>query len=137
MRFTPDRDFGSYTIRSCQAGQAVVIPPLSPGEASATLNQDIILTHSFIIAPGRLIQDWAPQTLAQLKPEHMQAALESKPELVIVGTGNTLEFPPVAITEALYREGIGVEFMDSAAACRTYNVLMHEGRGVLAAVILD
>ena len=137
MRFAPDRDFGSYTIRSYQEGQAVVIPPLSPGEPSAAQNQDITLTHSFIIAPARLIQDWPPHTLAQLTSEHLRAALETKPELVIIGTGKTLEFPPATITEALHREGIGVEIMDSAAACRTYNVLMHEGREVMAAVIVE
>ena len=59
-----------------------------------------------------------------------------EPELVVLGTGSRLRFPPPALTAGLLAKGIGVEVMDTAAACRTYNVLMSEGRQVVAALLL-
>lgn len=135
MRFSPDSDFGSYTIRSYQGGQVIVIPPSATGEPPAV--KELLLTRSFVISPSRLIQNWPPQSLAELTFRHLDAIFEQKPELVILGTGKVLQFPGPVISRVLNEKGIGVEIMDTAAACRTYNVLMHEGREVVAAVIID
>ncbi len=62
---------------------------------------------------------------------------ELKPEVVLLGTGTRLRFPHPRLTRALTDAGIGVEVMDTPAACRTFNILAAEGRKVLAAVILD
>jgi uncharacterized protein len=59
-----------------------------------------------------------------------------KPEVVIYGSGPRLVFPPAALTRVLFERRIGLETMDTAAACRTYNVLASEGRSVVAALIL-
>ena len=56
-------------------------------------------------------------------------------EIILVGTGDTLRFPPAAWTAGYLACGIGVEIMDTAAACRTYNVLMAEGRRVAAGLL--
>ena len=136
MRFAPDKDFGSYTIGSYQAGQVNIVLPLEPGK-EAEPTKPLTLTSSFIIAPKQLKENWPPQGLADLTKEHLQAVIELNPELVILGTGQRLEFPHHSLTEPMLAEGIGVEIMDSAAACRTYNVLMHEGREVVAAIIVD
>ncbi|MBS0446423.1 MAG: Mth938-like domain-containing protein [Proteobacteria bacterium] len=63
------------------------------------------------------------------------AALE--PELVVFGSGSRLRFPPAAALRPLIERGIGIETMDTAAACRTYNVLLAEGRSVVAALLFD
>ena len=71
------------------------------------------------------------------EPDHMAAIAELKPEIVLIGTGAKLTFPDRALLAPLYKAGIGVEIMDTPAACRTYNILLGEGRGVLAAVIVE
>ena len=59
-----------------------------------------------------------------------------KPEVVLLGTGARLRFPPAAVLAPLTRAGIGVEVMDTAAACRTYNILAGDGRRVVAALLM-
>jgi len=136
MRFAPDKDFGSYSVHSYQAGHVKLIVPMDPAEKTLQ-PEELTLTRSFIITPKQLQEDWPPQSLGELTTEHLQAVIDLNPELVILGTGRTLEFPKSALTESLLAKGIGVEIMDTAAACRTYNVLMHEGREVAAALIVD
>ncbi|KPJ87724.1 MAG: hypothetical protein AMJ53_17720 [Gammaproteobacteria bacterium SG8_11] len=116
---------------------------LAPVESTAAVtenqakNDEITLTHSFIIAPKQLKENWPPQKIAELTERHLQAVIDLQPELVLLGTGKSLEFPSPSITQSLFTKGIGVEIMDTAAACRTYNVLMHEGRKVVAALIVN
>ena len=136
MRFAPDKDYGSYTVRSYQAGQVDIITPIESGEEPVQENQ-LTLTSSFIIAPKLLKENWPPQSLGEITKEHLKIVIDLNPELVILGTGQTLEFPLASLTEMLFAQGIGVEIMDTAAACRTYNVLMHEGRDVVAALIVN
>jgi len=62
---------------------------------------------------------------------------EWKPEIVILGTGRMQRFPPRELARVLAADGRGVEFMDSNAACRTYNILVAEGRKVVAAILLE
>lgn len=59
-----------------------------------------------------------------------------KPELVLLGTGSALRFPHASVMGALAEAGIGMEVMDTQAACRTYNILTEEGRSVAAALIV-
>ena len=62
--------------------------------------------------------------------------LALEPEIVLLGTGATLRFPRPALSHCLTQAHIGLEVMDTAAACRTYNILVAEGRRVLAALLL-
>ena len=71
-----------------------------------------------------------------LSAEDFAALLEYTPEVVVFGAGARLRFPQPRLTAALTNAGIGVEVMDTGAACRTYNVLLSEDRRVLAAVLL-
>lgn len=91
---------------------------------------------SLIVLPDRLVENWPPQSFAALEAAHFEAILEFSPEIVLLGTGNTLRFPHPRLTEALIRAYIGVEVMDTPAACRTYNILASEGRRVAAALLL-
>jgi uncharacterized protein len=75
--------------------------------------------------------------VADISAEHLETAAGLDPEVLLIGTGISLEFPDMELTYQLMERGIGVEVMDTAAACRTYNVLMHEGRRVALALLVQ
>lgn len=91
---------------------------------------------SIIILPDRIIADWAARALEQLQTSDFEILLELKPDLVLLGTGERQQFPPADRYSCLTNAGIGLEIMTTPAACRTYNILMSEGRRVAAALIL-
>lgn len=96
-----------------------------------------ILTQSVIIAPDKLIDNWPPQHLAELKREHLEIIIKLRPTILLIGTGATLQFPDMAVYGDLLNHGIGVEIMDTSAASRTYNALTAENRLVVAALIIQ
>lgn len=83
------------------------------------------------------VADWPVDDFKSLTAEHFAAVTAQKPELVIFGSGARLRFPPPALLRPLIERGIGFETMDTAAACRTYNVLLAEGRSVVAALLFE
>lgn len=91
---------------------------------------------SLILTPNHINPAWPPQTYLELAPDHLQQLLEYDPEVVIIGTGNQLRFLQGGQTEPFVRANVGFEVMDTAAACRTFNVLMAEGRKVVAGLLL-
>jgi uncharacterized protein len=93
-------------------------------------------SQSLIIATKRLHENWEVKAIEQLQPMHIDKVLSFNPELIIIGTGSRLVFPAVEIYAGIIQQGIGVDFMDTGAACRTYNILMSEGRDVVAGLIL-
>jgi uncharacterized protein len=95
------------------------------------------LLASCIVSADQLIEEWPPKTFAELAPEHLEAILALKPELVLLGTGPTQRFPPSAIRSAFTSQGVGLEVMDLGAACRTFNILVQEERRVVAALFLS
>jgi len=78
---------------------------------------------------------WDISAFEALEAAHFEYLLTFKPEIVIFGTGATLRFPRPEFARLLAAAGIGLEVMDSKAACRTYNILTAEGRKVLAAIL--
>ena len=122
MSLTLDENHCTYQIRSYQPGQIQV--------------NDNFYNKSIIIGPNHLIDHWPPNTLNELSESHLTLVLELHPDLLILGTGSQLTFPPIEIYGQLINHGIGVEVMDTRAACRTYNVLASEHRNVLAALII-
>ncbi len=74
-------------------------------------------------------------TIEALLSEHLETLIELQPEIVLLGTGQKLQFPESKILAKLHNQQLGVEIMDTAAACRTYNILMMEGRFVVAGMI--
>ena len=92
---------------------------------------------SVIVTPTRVITDWTQPTVNTLGERDFRLMLEFEPEVVLLGTGRHLVFPPPSITHPLMDRSIGLEIMDTAAACRTYNILAGEGRNVLAALIIE
>lgn len=122
MHFARDNSSSDFLIRSYSAGCITV--------GDTEHNQSLILT------PERLISGWEPDNPEALQAEHFVLVAELEPEVVLLGTGKKLLFPHPAITADLLVQGIGVEVMDTAAACRTYNVLLSESRRVVAALLL-
>jgi uncharacterized protein len=92
--------------------------------------------RSIVVSPDTPVQDWAPEDFEALSATHFAPVLELRPEILILGTGDTLRFPPPAVTRVLVDARIGYEIMDTRAACRTYNILMAEGRLVVAAILI-
>ena len=92
--------------------------------------------RSLVVLPDRIVADWAPESFAALAPAHLEALVALAPEVVLLGTGAALRFPPPEITRALVEARIGLEVMDVQAACRTFNILVAEGRAVAAALLL-
>jgi uncharacterized protein len=93
--------------------------------------------HSILLMPSGPVGIWPLTTFSSLSAEDFRAMLGHKPELVILGTGGKQRFAHPKLWAELAAQRIGVEFMDTGAACRTYNILMAEGRQVLAALLLE
>lgn len=96
---------------------------------------DDVFTQSIIISPT-LIKLWKPQNIDQLTVAEVEIIAALQPEIVLIGTGVKLTFPASAILAPLTQQNIGVEIMTTAAACRTYDILMSEGRNVVAGLII-
>lgn len=122
MKFQPDRS------------SAQTISGYGPGWIGVDADR---ITHSVIIGSTGLRQAWAPARFEDLEPEHFAELAGLEAELVIFGSGSRNRFPPPAWLAPLMARRMGLESMDTAAACRTYNILASEGRNVLAALILE
>ena len=92
-------------------------------------------SHSLIVPWQGMVLPWAPTRPDELGAEHFEALLALQPELVIFGSGPRLKFVSPALMRTLIDRRIGVETMDTPAACRTYNVLLGEGRRIAAALL--
>jgi uncharacterized protein len=92
--------------------------------------------QSLVVLPTMVITDWQVKDFDSLTPAHFERLAELKPEVVLLGTGATHRFIHPKLAKALTETGVSVECMDTAAACRTYNILMAEGRHVAAAIII-
>ena len=93
---------------------------------------DDLHTRSIAITPEAVLGDWSDKPIAALEPGDFDDLLATEPEIVLLGTGEKLEFAPRDVIFALARRQVGLEVMDTAAAARTFNVLAGEGRRVSA-----
>lgn len=91
---------------------------------------------SLIVLPDAPVEPWPPRSVEELTEAHFAPILAHTPEIILLGTGAKLQFPSREIRIALAKLGIGVEIMDTFAACRTYNILAGEGRKVAAALLV-
>jgi uncharacterized protein len=92
---------------------------------------------SIVVLPDAPVMSWPVCSFETLTPEHFEIVRAYAPEVVVLGTGERLRFPHPRLTAALLAQRIGVEAMDVMAACRTYNILMAEGRRVAAALLIE
>ncbi len=97
-------------------------------------------TKSMVVLPERILDDWEARSLDTLTVAHLEALLALDREVILLGTGQRLRFPPAQVMRpAMARfsaAGVGLEVMDVQAACRTYNILVAEERKVAAALLL-
>ena len=110
-----------------------VVTGLGPGwvRINATDYRD-----NLVLTPEAVVPGFAASGFDGLEEQEFAALLAYKPELVLFGSGASIRFPHPALTRALTDAGVGVEVMDTAAACRTYNILAAEGRSVVAALLI-
>lgn len=123
MKFQPDTLDGVNSISRHDPGRIVVGPTA--------------WTHSLVVPWTGQVQAWDVVRFEDLHADHFERLAALQPELVIFGSGSRMRFAPPALLRPLIERRIGVECMDTAAACRTYNVLVSERRSVVAALILD
>ena len=95
------------------------------------------ITHSVIITSSGDRIAWESDTFEGLDAEHFAKLAETGAEVVIFGSGSRIRFPKPAWLKPLITRRIGIETMDTAAACRTYNILAQEGRSVAVALLLE
>jgi uncharacterized protein len=122
MKFAQDSQEDGYVITAYDSN-------------SITINGKMF-SQSLVVANTQLDENWDIASIELLTPGHIDLVLSFKPELILIGTGNKLTFPAVETYAGIIERGIGVDFMDTGAACRTYNILMSEGRDVVAGLIL-
>lgn len=123
MKFQPDSLPGVNSITRHETGRVWV-----GGTA---------FDHSLLVPWQGEVLDWGVRRFDALDAAHFERILALAPEVVIFGSGERLRFVHPSLQRALIERRIGVETMDTAAACRTYNVLASEGRPVLAALLLE
>lgn len=88
-----------------------------------------------VVVSPQAVTEWGVTGFEALVPADFRFIESLKPEIVILGTGEAQRFPRPELARALAATGVGVEVMDSRAACRTYNILATEGRKVVAAIL--
>jgi uncharacterized protein len=102
-----------------------LIHSYAPGEVRVG---ERLLRGNALITADAIIENWNPADL--------DAVFALKPDVVLLGTGETQQFPPAAIRAAFAERRIALEPMTLGAACRTFNILVQEGRRVTAALMI-
>jgi uncharacterized protein len=93
--------------------------------------------HHLIVTPERIFEPWQAPAVTELGMEDFSCLSGLELEVVLLGTGKTQIFPPPLLQVEFGRAGVGFEVMNTAAACRTFNILAGEGRKVAAALIIE
>ena len=106
------------------------------GDGYVEINK-IPYAHGVLLSSDGAISNWSAKTFDALEASHFAQMVDLKPELILIGTGSRQHFPKPALLKPLIEAKIGFEIMDSQAACRTYNILVGEGRQVLLALIVE
>lgn len=122
MKIQRDENTGEFTVNSFEPGHIVV--------------NKRSYHNSVILSRDQFITDWVPQSLSELDAEHFAQILALQPEVILLGTGAKIAFPDNSILASIHQAGIGVEIMDTSAACRTFNLLASEDRNVVAALLI-
>jgi uncharacterized protein len=117
VKFTRERP-ATVTVRSVSGGQICI------GETT--------YRHTIALTANRIFDAWPKTPVANLAQEDFADLLVTEPEVIVLGTGSALVFPPRELIFTLARRGVGLESMDTRAAARTFNVLAGEGRRVAA-----
>ena len=123
MKFNLDRPSTAHVVRSYEPGLIRI--------------GDRDLATSVIVTPGSLIEPWRPRCMADLAAADLAPVLALRPQVLLIGSGPHQVFPAPDLLAELYAARLGFEIMATGAACRTYNVLVAEGREVAAALLIE
>ena len=93
--------------------------------------------ENVVLTPDSVAPGFAPEGFDALQAADFAALLANAPEIVLLGTGSTQRFVRPSVSAPLHDANVGLEVMDTRAACRTYNILVAEGRSVTAALIVE
>ena len=104
------------------------------GDEGIRIGDQLILPPC-VISVSNIIEQWDGRDITTLSAQHFTDIIAWQPELILLGSGHKLCFPPHDLTQFINDKQIGFEVMDTAAGCRTYNVLAHEGRNVALALV--
>jgi uncharacterized protein len=96
-----------------------------------------IVTENVILFRDTIRRGWKTDDVTNLKEEDLAELIAEEPEILLFGSGSQSLLPPRDLVFALARKGIGFETMDTPAACRTFNILVSEGRDVAAVLVID
>jgi uncharacterized protein len=122
MKLVREMGDGSYRIRSFEPGQV-------------TVNETVYAT-GLVLSLTELRHPWPVTDVSTLTISDLQPALDLDPEIILLGTGHSQCFPPREVMRDVVHRQVGLEVMDTASACRTFNVLMAEGRRIVAALVV-
>ena len=95
------------------------------------------LEQSFLLTPTELHENWEVSSVTDLTPDALNPICAFDCDIVVLGTGKAQRFRPREVLRSFHERRIGAEIMDSFAACRTYNILVMEGRAVALAIIME
>lgn len=123
MQMHLEDDDSRFTVQAYSSGESV------------TINGQHYNTP-VIISPQTLIHPWRPTCADDLQAQDLNTIIELKPKIVLIGTGEHNQLLPYDCLASLHEARIGVECMDTGAACRTYSALSSEGRSVAAALFI-
>jgi uncharacterized protein len=105
-------------------------------DSNVTVNEDIY-TRPLVITAEKLLSDWSAPCFDELNSSHLRELNNLDMEILLLGTGVRQRFPAPRLLVELQDHGIGIEVMSTPAACRTYNILLAEGRAVAAALFIE
>lgn len=114
---------GLNLIRQYRAGQFLV--------------NDVLYTQSIIVTADNVVSDWNRRNVLELDHSDFRMLAKFDPEIVLLGTGRNLVFPDRTLLQPLIDQKCGYEIMNSRAACNTFNILLGDGRSVIAALLCD
>ncbi len=123
MQLTEHRNDRQFFLRRADAQSVTVI--------------DRTLHRSLVVSATRIVEDFPAQRPDQIDAAAIESILALEPEVVLLGTGVRAVFPPQSVLAQFLKRGIGLETMDNAAAARTFNVLIGEGRQAVAVFLLS
>ncbi|MDE1951856.1 MAG: Mth938-like domain-containing protein [Betaproteobacteria bacterium] len=123
MKLQPDSSPAQFTISA-------------QGPGFVTVN-GVRYEHGICVGSDMPPEAWGQDGFAALTESHFARLIKNQAEIVIVGTGNRQQLPKPGVLRVLMEHGIGFEIMNTAAACRTYNILAAEGRKVVAGLLID
>lgn len=93
--------------------------------------------QNLVVFPDRILENWCVGNVGRFALHDFEELLTYEPEIILLGTGETLRFPDHQLIKNMLNSGIGLEVMDTFSACRTYNILSAEGRRVAAALLIN